>query len=173
MAYTLREFCADLTATLSNEGEAGLPKLADKLAALLRNPDFVAATFSEGDPPGKRELWRDPVTDAYLLAHVHQAGRAGAPHNHGESWAIYGTARGCTGMSEWRRADARDASGVVLERTAAYDLGPGEARAYGRGTIHSITHAEKTWVVRVTGGDLDSRPRYRFDPATDTIRETA
>ncbi len=173
MAYTLNAFGADVNAALKAKGLAALPDLAEKLGALLRNPDFVAATFSEEDRPGRRVIWHDPETDTYVLAHVHPAGQRGKPHNHGASWAIYGTARGLTHMAEWQRVNPADDANAVLERRAAYDLHPGEARAYGPHMPHSVAHTDKTWVVRVTGGDLDSLPRYRFNAATDTIREQA
>jgi hypothetical protein len=46
---------------------------------------------------GKREFWHDQETDAYVLAHVPEVGN---PHSHGASWAINGTARGVTEMTE-------------------------------------------------------------------------
>ena len=63
MAYTLENFCTDLSTTLKAEGESGLPEVARKLSELLNNPAFVAATFSEDTPIGRRELWHDAETD--------------------------------------------------------------------------------------------------------------
>jgi hypothetical protein len=50
-----------------------------------------------------------------------------------------------------------------------YRIGPGEVHAYGPGVIHSTAHPEKAWVIRVTGTDLDTLPRFRFDPRKDRI----
>ena len=57
MAYTLDEFCADSRAVLKAAplGDA-LPQVADRLARLLSNPAFVAETFSDDIPPGRRVL---------------------------------------------------------------------------------------------------------------------
>ena len=88
MPYTLSEFCADLSATLKAKGTAALPEIAEKLSALLSNPAFVAETFNDDTPIGRRELWHDPATDAYVLAHVQEGGKVGKPHSHGASWAI-------------------------------------------------------------------------------------
>jgi hypothetical protein len=173
MAYTLQQFCADNRAVLTSGAplEEALPKIAEKLALLLRNPQFVAETFSDDTPPGKRELHHDPVTDVYVLAHVQQGPKKGSPHSHGASWAVYGNARAFTDMIEWRRANPESEAAAVLEPAASYRMGPGDTRAYGPGVIHSTAHPEKAWVIRVTGTDLDSIPRYRFRAKTDRIVE--
>jgi predicted metal-dependent enzyme (double-stranded beta helix superfamily) len=171
MPYSLAQFCADLSAALNNKGANGLPEIAQRLSTLLQNPDFVAATFAEDMPPGKRELWHDPQTDAYVLAHVQEGGKVGKPHSHGASWAIYGTARGVTEMTEWRRVNPADEPGAVLEKTTQYALEPGQTMAYPSGLIHSTAHPQKTWVIRVTGTDLDAIPRYHFKAQTDKILE--
>jgi predicted metal-dependent enzyme (double-stranded beta helix superfamily) len=171
MPYTLSEFCTDLSAILKAQGQSGLPEIARKLSALLGNPDFIDATFSDDMPPGKRELWHDPQTDAYVLAHVQEGGRVGKPHSHGASWAIYGTARGVTEMTEWRRVNSESEPGAVLEKAGQYALGPGQTRGYASGALHSTAHPQKAWVIRVTGTDLDAIPRYRFSAKTDRIFE--
>ncbi len=169
MAYTLGEFCRDLSATIKSRRDSGLPEIAQKLSQLLSNPAFVSETFSEDTPVGRRELWHDPETDVYVLAHVQEGGKTGKPHSHGASWAIYGTARGVTEMTEWRRVNAAGEDGAVLEKVRAYALSPGQTQAYPSGVIHSTAHPQKAWVIRVTGTDLDAIPRYRFRATTDKI----
>jgi predicted metal-dependent enzyme (double-stranded beta helix superfamily) len=171
MPYTLTNFCTDLSATLKAKGQNGLPDIARKLTELLNNPDFVAATFSDDTPIGRRELWHDPETDAYVLAHVQEGGKVGKPHSHGASWAIYGTAGGVTEMTEWRRVNPASEEGAVLEKTRQYALGPGQTRGYASGAIHSTAHPQKAWVIRVTGTDLDAIPRYHFSAKSDKILE--
>ena len=124
MPYTLTDFCADLSTTLKSKGESGLPDIAQKLSQLLKNSAFVSETFSEETPIGRRELWHDPATDVYVLAHVQEGGKVGKPHSHGASWAIYGTARGVTEMTEWRRVNPASEETVVLEKAKQYALGP-------------------------------------------------
>jgi hypothetical protein len=171
MPYTLSDFCTDLSATLKSKGENGLPDIARRLSELLGNPAFVSATFSEDTPVGRRELWHDPATDVYVLAHVQEGGKVGKPHSHGASWAIYGTARGVTEMTEWRRVNPASEDGVVLEKTQHYALGQGQTRSYSSGLIHSTAHPHKAWVIRITGTDLDAIPRYHFRAKTDKILE--
>jgi len=117
-------------------------------------------------------LWHDPATDVYVLAHVQEGGKVGKPHSHGASWAIYGTARGVTEMTEWRRTNPASEDNVVLEKSRQYALGPGQTQAYSSGLIHSTAHPQKAWVIRITGTDLDAIPRYRFRAKTDKIVES-
>lgn len=173
MAYTLEQFCADCSIIIkgATRVEAGLPQVAEKLKQLLINPVFVADTFQDDNPPGKRVLYHDPETDVYVMAHVQQAGKGGSPHSHGASWAIYGNARGQTNMTEWRRVNPESEDHAVLETAEKYTIGPGQTRAYGPGVIHSTAHPEKAWVIRITGTDLDHIPRYHFRPKKDKILE--
>ena len=57
MAYTLDQFCADHHALLTSGQPLAqtLPKIAEKLAVLLRNPQFVAETFNDATPVGRRD----------------------------------------------------------------------------------------------------------------------
>ena len=172
MACTLEEFCTKSTAALRSADplDRKLGRIAEFLAELLGNPEFVAQAFSEDDPPGHRTLHHCPETDYHVLAHVQRAGKGGLPHSHGTSWAIYGNARGFTDMTEWRRVNPPTEDHVVLEAAAKYRLGPGDTRGYGPGVMHSTQHPEKAWVIRVTGTDLDVLPRYHFR-AQDRILE--
>ena len=175
MVYTLEQFCADNHAVLTSGvslAEA-LPQIAARLSTLLKNPQFVAETFNDDTPTGRRVLDHDPETDVYVLAHVQEGGKKGSPHSHGASWAVYGNARAFTEMTEWRRTNPQSEPQAVLAPAAVYRLGPGDTRAYGPGVIHSTAHPEKAWVIRVTGTDLDAIPRYRFRPKTDKIVEQA
>ena len=173
MPYTLDEFCAEGRAILKAQPPVdALPQIADRLERLLANPAFVAATFSDDMPPGRRVLHHDPETDFHVLAHVQEGNKVGTPHSHGASWAIYGNARAHTDMTEWRRTNPDGEEHAVLEATSRYRLGPGQTKAYGPGVIHSTAHPEKAWVIRVTGTDHDALPRYHFGKK-DRILEKA
>jgi hypothetical protein len=171
MSYALKEFYADLNAILKAEGADGIDHVAEKLKQLLANPDFVAETFNEGMPKGRRVLYHDADSDAYVLAHVHTPRGRGKPHSHGESWAIYGNAKGYTLMTEWERKNPDSEANTVLRPVSKYTLGPGDVKAYGRHVIHSTEHPEKAWVVRITGTKLSDIPRYHFNSETDLLLE--
>lgn len=174
MTRSLEHFGRQSSKCLQDEPlDAALEKIASGLAVLLGDPDFVGFAFSESDPPGKRELFHDPVTDFYIFAHVQAAGKSGKPHSHGDSWAIYGNARGFTDMTEWRRVNPADEERVVLEAGDHYSVRAGQTRAYGPGVIHSTAHPEQAWVIRMTGTNLDKIPRYHFSSKRDEILEKA
>jgi hypothetical protein len=173
MAYTLNEFCKDAHDIIKAKPLAtALPEVAGQLGKLLVNPAFVAETFSDDMPPGKRVLYHDPELDFYVLAHVQEGGKTGKPHSHGASWAIYGNARNSTEMSEYRRTNPESEENVVLERSDRYFLHPGDTRAYGPNVIHSTRHPEKAWVIRITGTDLDKLPRFHLRKQ-DRVLESA
>lgn len=173
MAYTLKQFCDDHHALLTSglPLAQALPQIADKLSILLRNPEFVAETFNDDTPIGRRTLNHDADTDVYVLAHVYEGPKKGSPHNHGASWAVYGTARGVTEMTEWQRTNPESEEQAVLAPAAHYSLGPGQTQPYGPGVLHSTAHPAKAWVIRVTGTDVDAIPRFRFKPERDRIVE--
>jgi hypothetical protein len=174
MAYELRDFCDDARSALkSRELSTAVDEIAGFLARLLRNQEFVTATFTEAMEPGKRELYHDPDLDFHVLAHVQAAGKAGAPHSHGSSWAVYGNAREVTEMTEYERINPESEEGAVLRISERYALRPGETRGYGPGRIHSTAHPKKAWVIRVTGTDLDHLPRFHFKRSRDRLLETA
>jgi hypothetical protein len=163
MAYTLDQFCKDTHSILTSHPLAvALPKVAERLSDLLNDPAFVAGTFSDDTPVGKRELFHDKELDFHVLAHVQEGGKTGKPHSHGTSWAIYGNAKNATEMTEYRRVNPESEEAAVLERVSHYALTPGMTRAYGPGVIHSTAHPQKAWVIRITGTDLDKLPRYHF-----------
>ena len=155
MGYTLREFCEDHHALLTSglPLERALPQVAEKLSVLLRNPEFVAETFNDDTPVGRRTLAHDPDTDVYVLAHVYDGPKKGSPHNHGASWAVYGTARAVTNMTEWRRTNPASEEQAVLAPVEHYALGPGQTRAYGPGVLHSTEHPGKASLLFTSGAD--------------------
>jgi hypothetical protein len=168
----LEKFTGDLRALLLERGVAALPQIAERLSVLVADPTFVAATFSDDLPPGKRVLFHDPETDVYVLAHVQVPGK-GAPHSHGTSWAVYGNARASTAMTLWKRVNDESEPGAVLDVIERHTITPGTARYYGPGVIHSTEQNDRAWVIRVTGTDLDVLPRYRFSRQNDRIVEPA
>src|SRR5260370_7974330 len=93
MAYTLKEFCADHHALLTAGRPLAetLPKIAERLSTLLRNPEFVAESFSDDTPVGKRTLHHDPATDVYVLAHVYEGPKKGSPPSPAPSWPVHAT----------------------------------------------------------------------------------
>ncbi len=124
MAYTLDAFCMETRAILKTEPLSdALGRIAERLGRLVSNPAFIAETFSDDMPPGRRVLHHDGETDFYVLAHVQEGNKTGKPHSHGASWAIYGNAREYTEMTEWRRTNPESEAHAVLQPVSSYRLG--------------------------------------------------
>ena len=174
MGYDLNAFCDETRVALKAKPLAeALTDIASALSRLLRNEEFVGATFAGSTTPGKVELYRDPELDFRVLAHVQAEGKTGAPHSHGDSWAVYGNAREVTEMTEYTRVNPADEEAVVLKVSDRYALRPGDTRGYGPGQIHSTAHPRPAWVIRVTGTDLDRLPRFHFKRSRDRMLEEA
>ena len=85
MNSSLEQFCQQTKDILQTDGPfpERLGEIARSLSELLADPAFVAETFSDETPVGKRVLYHDPSTDFYVLAHVQQAGKAAPPTHTG------------------------------------------------------------------------------------------
>jgi predicted metal-dependent enzyme (double-stranded beta helix superfamily) len=168
MPYDFDQFVSDCRAALSQDpGPKGREQVRLCLERLLSNPDFVREQCGDDVAQGLRILYQDPTLGFQVLAHINDKARTSPPHDHGDSWAIYGQATEYTNMTEWERVD--DTSGqdnVTLKPTRQYRLMPGQAGIYQDGAIHSIDYPDKARFIRVTGTNLDQIYRQRFDLAT-------
>ena len=172
MTYELEDFCRDCRTTLAaGSRPEALEGVRQSLARLLANGAFVERTCGPEAKPGLHLLHEDAELGFQVLAHINEKPRVSPPHNHGESWAVYGQATGYTDMTEFRRVDdGVDAGHAKLEITRKYRLNPGEVGIYASGAIHSIDYPEKSRFIRITGTNLDRIYRDAFDPATGAIK---
>jgi len=169
MAYDLDQFVADCRATLSRDpGPAGREDVRVRLERLLANPDFIAKNCGDDAPLGLKVLYEDKELGFQVLAHINDKARKSPPHDHGDSWAIYGQATKYTDMIEWER-EGGDEKHARLKEAKRYRLNPGHAGIYQDGKIHSIDYPERARFVRVTGTNLDKIDRVRFDLATGEV----
>ncbi|HVC57380.1 MAG TPA: hypothetical protein VND95_15600 [Stellaceae bacterium] len=166
MAYTLDAFCRDCRAALTADtGPGGREAVRVLLERLLADRDFLAAHVNSA-APGRHTLYEDPELGFVVLAHVNQKGGKSPPHDHGASWAVYGQVTQYTDMTEFRRAGGGDEPGpATLEVARSYRLEPGHAGVYDVRAIHAIDYPDGARFVRVTGTDLESVPRLKFDLA--------
>jgi hypothetical protein len=175
MAYGLEAFCKDAGAVLGRDaGLADQGAVVPLVRKLLADEAFLAATFPSDLPLGVRTIWRDPALGFCVLAHNYGHRPQGMPHDHGETWAIYGQADRFTDMVEWRRTDGGEVPGkATIEKVRAYRVEPGQAYHYGPRVVHSVGWPLGAKLVRVTGADLGALPRRRFDPDAGTVSEGA
>jgi hypothetical protein len=171
MAYELDQFISDCRSALAQDpGPAGREKVRTQLERLLQNPDFVSR-HCEQAPRGLHVLYEDPELGFQILAHINDKARVSPPHDHGDSWAIYGQATHYTDMTEWEREDdGADPAHAKLTPVKKYRLMPGHAGIYQDGRIHSIDYPDHARFVRVTGTNLDRIQRVRFDLNTGEVK---
>lgn len=172
MTYTLGEFCDDVKQKLKTiPGPAGRKAVCEDLKRLLRDEAFLASCCGPDVKPGIETVYRDPDLGFNVLVHAYTNGKSGPPHDHGESWAVYGQAVGHTVMSTWKRLDDSSAEGrAKLEKDQTYQLDPGMAGIFEPKDIHSIVISDNCRFVRVTGTDLGTIETLVFDPEEGTVK---
>ena len=173
MAYTLAEFAADCRRILAGDsGPAGRDSVRKKLQDLLMNDDFVAAHCGPDAAAGSNLLYEDPELGFQILAHIMDRDYAGGPHDHGDSWAIYGQAVKHTDMSEWKRTDDGSFAGkAAIVKARTYRLERGQAGIFQNRAIHSIVYPAGARFIRVTGTNLENIARGRYNSEAGTVVE--
>ena len=169
MAYTLEQFCADCRAAITaDNGPVGREAIRGKMEHLLANRDFVNENFGPDATLGVHTLYKDEDLEFVVLAHINDKANSSPPHDHGNSWAVYGQATEYTDMSEYRRLDGNEGDGEAkLEQVKAYRLTPGKAGLYDVRAIHAINYPENARFLRVTGRELELEPRLKFDMSSN------
>lgn len=172
MPYDLDTFVADCrTALTKDPGPAGREQVRQNLERLLAEPSFEAK-YCRDAKPGLAVLYEDPDLGFQVLAHVNAKARMSPPHDHGESWAIYGQATEYTDMTEWARTDdGSDPTKSALKVERKYRLTPGHAGIYQDGQIHSIDYPDNSIFIRVTGTNLDRISRKMFNLETGKVTQ--
>ena len=171
MAYSLDQFIADCRSTLARDpGPQGREQVRLNLERLLGNADFIRECCGDDLPHGLKVLYEDPALGFQVLAHINDKARVSPPHDHGDSWAIYGQATKYTDMTEWEREDdGSDPKHAKLRPIKKYRLTPGRAGIYQNGAIHSIDYPDYARFVRVTGTNLDNIARISVDLKTGEV----
>ena len=164
--------CVDAIATMPGDDARDL--IRQKLEALLRDPAFLARWCSDDAEAGVRVIWEDPETGLRVMQHIYVDGKTSPPHDHGDSWAVYGQAVEWTDMTVWKRLDDGSREGYAeLEAENTYRLDPGMAGIFHPGEIHQIHFPDGARFIRVTGADLGSIDTSRFDPETNSVETSA
>jgi predicted metal-dependent enzyme (double-stranded beta helix superfamily) len=153
MGYTLDDLCADSRASLkSKPGHEGRDECRQHLEKLLADKEFVAKYCGPDAEVGKEVIYSDPELGFTVINFVSRAGRVESPpHDHGDSWAIYGQATLHTAMRDWELGNGAEAKPV-----RDYLLEPGQAHLYDVGDIHSIHPADNCRYVRIAGTPADA-----------------
>jgi hypothetical protein len=169
MSYSLDDFCEDTRTILHGaDNHAARDRIRKKLELLLVDPDFRAAHLG-ADAKGMKQIYEDPELKFCVLAYNMDAPRTSPPHDHGESWAVYGQAAGHTDMTVWSVGDTDDDKADLVP-TRTFRLNPGQAGLFDVGDVHSIDYTAGSKFVRVTGVDLSHTTRRVFNPETGEVK---
>ena len=172
MSYSLREFSRDTREILkTGSGRAQVEKIRGHMERLLVDPLFVKEHFGENQPLGLHRIHIDPQFGFEVMTYRYNEARKGQPHDHGDSWAIYGQVAEYTEMTLWERMDdGSDPDHAKLKAKTSYRLSPGKAGLYYGRELHSTATPVNTRYLRVTGTDLETIERLRIDAATGKIK---
>jgi hypothetical protein len=161
----------------SNWGDGKDPQLPFKVKSLMEKliastpPDepWMARLIEEAKPAA--ELYRDPDYGFIQMGHVHHQGHGNLPHDHGPCWVVYGSYRGVTEITTYRRTDdGKEPGKANLEKKDLHRLAPGVVQPYLAGDIHSTHAVEGPAVVfRFLSADLNLIERYRYNLERGTI----
>lgn len=171
---TLDRYIAELRAMWGDGKDPDLPfkvKAAMEKLFASTSPDdpWMAELIRDGKP--SRELYRDPENGFIQMGHIHKQGHGNKPHDHGPCWVVYGSFKGLTEITTYKRTDDRSREGVAnLAKERLDKLSPGVVIPYLTGEIHSTNAVEGPGVVfRFLSYDLDKIDRYRYNPDKGTV----
>ena len=159
MGYTLNELAADIRRELgADSGPAAKAAVCRLVARALKDEAFIAAHLKERPAGGnpREVLYEDPQFGFCICGHVYPNKAIGSPHDHGQSWAIYGQATGVTEMTDWRIVEkgAGDKP-TLVEPVKTYSMNPGDAHLYDVGDVHSPNRDAPVRLIRIEGKNLD------------------
>lgn len=159
MSYTLEQLAADIRSALTADpGPTGKAKVGRHVSRALTDRDFIARHLKDRAPGAnpREVLYEDPQLGFCICGHVYEGAANGSPHDHGESWAIYGQATGVTEMTDWKIVEKGAAGNPTLvEPVRTYEMKPGDAHLYDVGAVHSPRRAAACKLVRIEGKNLD------------------
>lgn len=171
MAYTLEAFCSDTRTILkADSSPSGVEAIRQKMETLVRDAGFVGQHFHDGMQYGAHRLFVDPELGFEVLGYRAEKARTSPAHDHGDSWALYAQVRNYTEMTEYKRVDdGKDTDNAKLEIKDKYKLEPGQVGTYWGSQLHSTYTPADCRYLRLTGTDLEKRPRVRIDQNTGKI----
>jgi hypothetical protein len=167
MSYTLEQLSTDIRNALkADSGAAGKAAVCRLVSKVLVDKEFVAKHLTSDQCKPRKVLYEDPELGFCICGHVYEGAAAGAPHDHGSSWAIYGLAEGDTEMTDWRVVRKGEGeSPILVAPDKVYVLKPGDSHFYDVGVVHSPNRSGATKLVRVEGRNLDHIKRSNIKAA--------
>lgn len=166
MGYSLQQLVADVRKALKS---SPMPEAGNTIRALvehaLADENFRRENFGPDKTDKRTIIHEDPELDFCVCVHVYEGAAHTGPHDHGESWAVYGQAEGTTEMTDWRiLTPGTEEAPARVEPVKSYEMSPGMAHFYPVGAIHSPSRQDSTKLLRVEGKNLDHVKRTPMEP---------
>ncbi len=163
MSFTLDSFASECHRILKQDSTpAGREKVRDLVQQALKDEKFIA-TYINDNTPDRQVIYEDPELGFCVCAHVNRDAREANPHDHGNSWAIYGQAFGETEMSDWEVIEpAAEGKPGKVRRARVYALKPGMAHIYNEGDVHSPKRVTATGLLRIEGKNTQKMKRLAY-----------
>ncbi len=158
-SYTLKQLAADIRAALkADPGRGGKLAVGRHVERALKDRDFIAThlkTRAPGADP-REVLYQDPELGFCICGHVYDGPAHGKPHDHGDSWAIYGQAEQTTEMTEWKIVEpGTGGKPTLVEPVRTYTMKPGDQHFYDVHDVHSPRRDGPCKLIRIEGKNLD------------------
>jgi hypothetical protein len=171
MSYDLEDFCNDTRAILGKDASpASVEQVRKNMARLVTDEAFAEKYYGDPAQVGARRIYVDPKLGFEVLAYRCPQTRTSPVHDHGDSWALYAQVKDYTEMTEWARTDdGSDPQRATLAVQKKYKLNAGEVGLYWGNQLHSTYTPEGCCYLRVTGTDLEKRPRMRIEQETGKV----
>jgi hypothetical protein len=163
MEFTLDSFASECRRILkADPGPAGRDKVRAVVQEVLKDEKFLGTYLNE-NTPDRQVIYEDPELGFCICAHLNRDAREANPHDHGNSWAIYGQAFGETEMSDWEIIEpAVEGKPGKVRRAKVYVLKPGMAHIYNEGDVHSPKRITTTGLIRIEGKNTQKMKRLAY-----------
>lgn len=163
MAFTLDSFASDCRRILKEDpGPSGRDRVRQLVQEVVKDEEFLA-TYLNDKTPDRQVIYEDPELGFCICAHMNRDAREANPHDHGNSWAIYGQATGETEMTDWEVVEpASEGMPGKVRRARSYSLKPGMAHIYNEGDVHSPKRVAATGLIRIEGKNTQNMKRLTY-----------
>ena len=164
MAITVEQFGAECHDILkADPGQRGVEKIRARLEEVLRDEAFVETHLGAHADQPRKVIYEDPELKFCILAHVQKGASESKPHDHADSWAIYGVAKGMITMNAWKKlAEPNGDRPGKVEFVRSFDQMPGKASAWHVGQLHSPKRSAEARLIRMEGRNLEGVKRDKY-----------
>jgi predicted metal-dependent enzyme (double-stranded beta helix superfamily) len=179
--YTLEAFIDDVKQIFASSKDplVQAKAVAEHMADLLAIPGWLEEKLelpAEGGY-GRYTLYLDeerghPSNGWWLMCTVQKPGQDNLPHDHGNTWVVYGVYKGAIEQHKWRWFyPGEGVDSPQIKQTGEFVQRDGKVAFFMPGEIHHTVNVEngRSLVVRLESQKLDRVIRYQYDPEKGTV----